>query len=188
MTVLIVGLILFLGGHSIRIVAPAWRDAQLARMGENGWKGLYSLVSLAGLVLLIWGYALARPDAPVLYEPPVWMKHVNATIMLLAFLALGIYQVPAGRLKPALKHPMLLATKLWAVGHLLANGDLASIILFGTFLLWAVADRIAVKRRGQPVPAPGPVSFDLLGLAVGLGLYLLFLFWAHAWLFGVAPL
>ncbi len=188
MTVLIFGLVLFLGGHSIRIAAPAWRDAQLTRMGENGWKGLYSLVSLVGLVLLIWGYILARPDAAVLYEPPVWMKHVNATIMLLALLALGIYQVPAGKLKPVLKHPMLLATMLWSLGHLLANGDLASIVLFGAFLVWAVADLMAVVRRGQPVPAPGPARNDLIGLAVGLALYLLFLFWAHAWLFGVTPL
>lgn len=188
MTVLILGLILFLGGHSIRIVAPAWRDAQFARLGEGPWKGAYSVISLVGFVLLVWGYGLARPDAPVLYEPPVWMKHVNATIMLLSMLSLGVSQVPAGRLKPVLKHPMLLATKLWAVGHLLANGDLASVLLFGAFLLWAVADRVALKRRNAPVPVPGPTSNDLIGLGLGLALYLLFLFWAHAWLFGVTPL
>lgn len=205
MTVLILGLILFLGVHSFRIVAPSWREAQYARLGEGPWKGMYSLVSFAGLVLLIWGYGLARADAPLLYEPPVWMKHVNATIMLLSMLSLGISQVPAGKLKPTLKHPMVLAVLLWSVGHLLANGDLASILLFGGFLVWSVAQILSYARRMAPVAAAEPVSSDLLavgvgpalsgptpydviGLGVGLALYLVFLLWAHSWLFGVAPL
>lgn len=188
MSILVVGLLLFLGGHSVRIVAPSFRDAQFARLGEGPWKGLYSLVSLAGLVLLIWGYALARPDAALVYEPPVWMKHVNATIMLLSMLSLGISQVPAGKLKPKLKHPMVLAVLLWSVGHLLANGDMASILLFGGFLAWSVAQLGSYARRNAPVAAPGPASNDLIGLGVGLALYLLLLFRAHEWLFGVTPL
>jgi len=188
MTILAIGLILFLGGHSIRALAPAFRDARFAAMGEGPWKGLYSLVALVGFGLLVWGYGLARPEAALLYEPPVWMKHVNATIMLLSMLVLGISQVPAGRLKPLLRHPMLLATTLWALGHLLANGDAASLLLFGGFLLWSIVDRVALERRGAPVPAPGPVVNDVIGLAVGLALYLLLLFTLHAWLFGVTPL
>lgn len=188
MTVLILGLILFLGIHSVRIVAPAWRDAQYARMGEGKWKGLYSVAALVGLLVLIWGYSLARPDAPVLYEPPVWMKHVNALVMLAAFIVMATNQRPAGAIKRAVRHPMLVSTKLWAFGHLLANGDLASVLLFGSFLAWAVADRISLKRRAPVAETPGTWRDDAFALVVGGVLYVVFLFWAHDWLFGVAPL
>jgi uncharacterized membrane protein len=168
MSLLITGLILFLGVHSMRIVAPGWRDERIAAMGEGPWRGLYSLVSIVGFVLLVWGYGLARPEAPVLYEPPIWMKHVTALLMVLAFVSLAIYAVPAGRLKPMLKHPMLVSVKIWALAHLLANGDLASILLFGAFLVWAVFDRISVKRRAAPIPAAGPVVNDVLAIVAGL--------------------
>ncbi|MBK8458655.1 MAG: NnrU family protein [Phyllobacteriaceae bacterium] len=188
MTVLILGLILFLGIHSLRMIAPAWRDAQYAKMGEGPWKGAYSAAALVGLVLLIWGYSLARADAALLYEPPVWMKHVNATIMLIAFIVMGTNQRPAGMIKRAVKHPMLVSTKLWAFGHLLANGDLASVLLFGSFLVWAVANRIAVGRRPATPQISGSWRDDVFAVVVGLALYLVFLLWAHSWLFGVAPL
>ncbi|GLS31111.1 Uncharacterized membrane protein [Mesorhizobium albiziae] len=187
MFLLIVGLIVFLGVHSVRIVAPDWREAQIARLGENGWKGLYSIVSLVGFVLLVWGYARAWPVAPVLYEPPVWMKHVTAALMLLAFISLMVWRFPAGRLKPVLKHPMLLAIKIWAFAHLLANGDLASLILFGSFLAWAVWDRIAVKRSGEATVAAGPVKWDFAAAVAATLLYILFVWKLHAWLFGVSP-
>jgi uncharacterized membrane protein len=188
MFLLILGLILFLGIHSVRIVAPDWRDAQRARLGENRWKGLYSLVSLVGFVLIVWGYARAWPVAPVLYEPPLWMRHVTLALMLPALISLMAFAFPAGRLKPALKHPMLAAIKLWAVAHLLANGDLASLLLFGSFLVWAVLDRIAVKRLGDRIPAPGPVKWDIVAVVAGTLLYVLFVWRLHAWLFGVSPL
>lgn len=185
MFVLVLGLIVFLGAHSIRIVAPAWRDGRVAAMGDGPWRGAYSLVSLIGLVLIVWGFGLARAETGLLYVPPIALRHVALLLMLLAFVCLGISVLPAGRLKPLLKHPMLVAVKIWAFAHLLANGETASVILFGAFLAWAVVDRISVKRRGASLAAPGPVKWDVIGLAVGGGLYLLFVWKLHAWLIGV---
>lgn len=187
MLLLILGLVVFLGIHSVRIAAPGWRDKQFTALGEGLWKGIYSLASLVGLVLLIWGYGRARQVAPILYEPPVSMKHIAAGLMLLSFVSLAVFIFPAGRLKPVLKHPFLVAVKIWAFAHLLANGDLASLILFGAFLAWAVIDRIAVGRRGETVPPPGPVKWDIFGVALGAVLYALFIWRVHLWLIGVPP-
>lgn len=191
MALLILGLIVFLGSHSIRILAPDLRSGMEARLGEGPWKGLYSLVSLIGLVLLIWGYGQARPGAAVLYVPPFWMAHVTALLMVFAFVFLMISVLPAGRLKPALKHPMLAAVKVWALAHLLANGDAASVVLFGAFLAWAVVDRISVGRRGRAgtltLAKAGPVSNDIIAVVVGLVFYGLFVWKLHLWLIGVQP-
>jgi uncharacterized membrane protein len=191
MLYLILGLVVFLGIHSIRIVAPQWRNAQLASMGEGKWKGLYSIASVIGFILLIWGYSVARPEAAFLYEPPVWMKHVTLTLMLFSFVFLGVSQVPAGRIKAAVRHPMLLAVKIWAFAHLLANGDAASLLLFLGLLAWAVIDRISVKRREASGEMPtvisaGPVTNDLIGVGLGVVLYVLFVWKLHEWLFGVS--
>ena len=193
MLVMIIGIIVFLGIHSVRIVAPRWRLARMEQWGEQKWKGLYSLVSIVGLALLVWGFGMARLEAPVLYEPPVWMKHITLLLMLLAFIFLGVFIARPGRLKPALKHPMLIAIKTWALAHLLANGDLASLILFLSFLAWAVFDRIALKRQARAglAPAtisPGPVSNDLIAVLIGLVLYGLFIWKLHAILIGVSPM
>ena len=188
MFLLIVGLVLFLGIHSVRILAPDWRSAQIERLGEGMWKGLYSLVSLVGLALVIWGYTRAWPLAPLLYEPLVWMKHITAALMLPALIIFMAFVLPPGRLKPALKHPMLVAIKVWAFAHLLANGDLASLLLFGSFLVWAVLDRIAAKRRGDPVLTVGPMQWDIAAVVAGTLLYLLFVWRLHFWLFGVSPI
>ena len=187
MIVLILGLILFLGIHSLRIVAPGWRDARFAAMGEGPWKGVYSLVAIVGLVLLIWGYGLARPEAMFFYEPPSWMKHAVALLMLIALIIFMVSQLPAGKMKPALKHPMLLSVKIWAFAHLAANGDLASILLFGSFMVWAVADRISLGKRDAPLPQEGPVTWDIVAIVAGVVIYLLFVWQLHAWLFGVLP-
>ena len=189
---LVLGLVLFLGVHAVSIVSPAGRDRWAARLGEGAFKGLYSLVSLLGLVLIVWGYGLAR-EAPVwLYQPPVAMRHLNALLMLPVFVLLLAAYLP-GHIQRAAKHPMLVAVKLWALAHLLANGTLADVLLFGGFLAWAVADRVSLKRRaaagrvrGVPV-LPASKANDLLALVGGLVLYLVFVFWAHAWLFGVRP-
>lgn len=188
MTIFLVGLALFLGAHSVSIFARGWRDAQVAAGGEGRWKGQYTLASLAGFALLVWGYGMAQPTAPVLYVTPFWMAHPVALLMLFAMLSLGVSQVPAGRLKPLLKHPMLVAVKIWAFAHLLINGDLASVLLFGAFLAWAVLDRISLKRRNAPIPAPGPATNDAIGLGLGLLLYGLFVWKLHEWLIGVAIL
>lgn len=188
MTVLVIGLILFFGVHSLRMVAPGFRDAQVARFGGDNWKGVFSLFALPGIILIVWGYALARPEAAFFYEPEVWVKHLNATIMAIAFVIMATNQRPEGLIKRTVKHPMLVSTLLWAAGHLLANGDMASILLFGSFLVWSVADLVSAVRRPASPVVPGTWRDDVFALVVGGGLYAVFLFWAHAWLFGVTPL
>lgn len=193
MLVMIIGIIVFLGIHSVRIVAPRWRLAKMQEWGEGKWKGLYSVVSIVGLALLIWGFGMARLEAPILYEPPVWMKHITLLLMLFAFIFLGVFIAKPGRMKPALKHPMLIAIKTWALAHLLANGDLASLILFVSFLAWAVFDRIALKRQARAGLAPtaitpGPVTNDIIAILIGLVLYGLFIWKLHAVLIGVSPM
>ena len=187
MSLLVLGLILFLGIHSVSILAPAWRDRQIERRGEKLWKGLYALISLAALVLLIHGYGVARQAPLVLYAPPPALRHVAMLLMLPVFPLLFAAYLP-GRLQRAARHPMLLAVMFWAAAHLLANGTLADLLLFGGFLVWAVADRISVGRRAVPRRVPGaPPSTvnDIAALAGGLVVYAGLLFWGHAWLTGV---
>jgi len=192
MIVLVAGLVLFLGIHSVSIVAPGWRSAQVARRGERAWKGLYSIVSGVGLALLIVGYGLARREPVVLYTPPVALRHVALLLMVPAFPLLFAAYLP-GRIRSAAKHPFLLAIKLWATAHLLANGTMADVLLFGAFLAWAVADRISVKRRSaaeahDAPAAPARPMNDLIAVVGGLAAYVVIVFWAHRWLIGVSPL
>ena len=190
MTLLITGLLLFLGVHSTAIIAPEWRTAQVARRGEAAWKGLYALLSIAGFVVLIYGYGVARQSPVVLYTPPTFTRHLALLLMLPVFPLLIAAYLP-GRIKTAAKHPMLLAVKLWALAHLLANGSLHDVVLFGTFLAWAVADRISMKRRtvarAVPVASARPMN-DAIALAGGLAVYAVFVLWAHLKLIGVSPL
>jgi uncharacterized membrane protein len=190
MPLLIIGLVLFLGIHSVSIVTPAWRDAQIARHGEGVWKGLYSVVSLAGFVLLLYGFAMARQSPLVVYSPPTALRHLALALMLPVFPLLLAAYLP-GRIKTATKHPFLLAVKIWATAHLLANGTLPDVLLFGSFLVWAVLDRISVKRRTvqHVVPgAPPTPANDAIAVVAGLAIYVLFVLWAHKWLVGVSPL
>lgn len=190
---LIVGLVLFLGVHSVSIVSPLGRNALAQRMGENAYKGVYTLVSFAGLALIIWGYGLARQAPVLLYTPPTGLRHVAALLMLPVFVLLLAAYLP-GRIQRAAKHPMLLAVKLWALAHLLANGTLADVLLFGGFLAWAVADRISVKRRGaagllRVAPqVQGRAFNDAIAVVGGLALYAVTVVWLHAWLIGVRPM
>lgn len=190
MTLLVAGLILFLGIHSISIVAPAWREAQIARHGERVWKGVYALASLAGLLLLIHGYGVARQTPWVLYAPPVALRQVALLLMVPVFPLLFAAYLP-GRLQRTAQHPMLLAVKFWATAHLLANGTMADVLLFGAFLVWAVADLISVKRRANPRHVPGappsPLN-DVVAVVGGLMVYVAFLFWIHVRMTGVSPL
>ena len=190
MLLFIVGLVIFLGIHSVAIVSPGWREAQIAQRGERAWKGLYSVVSIVGFALLIYGYGLARHSPVVLYTPPTMLRHIALLLMIPVFPLLLAAYLP-GRIQTAAKHPMLLAVKIWATAHLLANGTLVDVLLFGAFLVWAALDRIAAKRRAQPRAVPGarPSSLnDLKAIAGGLVLYAVFLVWGHAWLIGVSPL
>ena len=185
---LIVGIVLFLGIHSTRMVAPAFRDRMVAERGENLWKGVYSLVSLIGLVVLIWGFGQARMVAPILWMPPTWLAHINLLLMIPALILLVASQLPPGYMKKAVKHPMILSVKIWAFGHLLANGDLAALVLFVSFLGWAVWNRIAVKRRGDPVYDNPVIRYDIIAAVVGLAIYMWLILQGHAWLFGVPPI
>lgn len=188
MPILIAGLVIFLGVHSIVIFAPQVRTQARAKLGEGPWKGLYSLVALLGFVLIVYGFGLARQSPTVLYTPPHWMRHVTFLVMLPVFPLIVAAYLP-GRIKTALKHPMLAAVKFWALAHLLSNGTLADVLLFGGFLAWAVVDRISLKRRAQVVPTAASGRFnDVIAVVLGLALYALFIGWAHLKLFGVSPL
>ena len=146
MGMLVLGLVLFLGAHSVRIFADNARTRAIARLGEMGWKGLYSVVSLIGFGLIIWGFAQARQQPVVLWSPPAMLKHLNSLFTLLAFVLLAAAYVPRNSIRARLHHPMILGVKLWAFGHLLATAKLADLVLFGAILLWAVLDFRAARR------------------------------------------
>jgi len=189
--ILILGLLIFLGAHSIRILGPGWRAAQITRWGERPWRGLYSLAAAVGLALIIWGYHLAQAQPVVLWAPPQWMRQVGALLTVPAFVLLAAAYVPGNRIKAALGHPMLAGVKLWAFAHLLANGTLAAVVLFGAFLVWAAADFASARRRdrraGTRYPA-GTVVGDAAVVVVGLVAWAAFAFLLHGWLIGVRPL
>lgn len=190
MWMLIVGLILFLGAHSVRIFAEGWRTRAIARLGEMGWKGLYSVVSLIGFGLIIWGFAQARMQPVVLWSPPAMLKHLNSLFTLLAFVLLAAAYVPRNSIRARLHHPMILGVKLWAFGHLLATAKLADVVLFGAFLLWAILDFRAARGRDRALGttyAAGSMGGTLVTLVVGVVAWAAFAFWAHAAWIGIAP-
>ena len=184
---LLLGILLFFGVHSASIVALPLRDTLVAK-SENSWKGLYTFASIVGIILMVRGYADLRQTPTILYVAPLWMRHV-ATLLLLPVFVLFVAPYFPGRIKTALKHPQLVAIKLWAFAHLLVNGTIADVLLFGSFLIWAVADRISLKHRpARPLPgAPESAANDIFAIVIGLVLYFGFVFWAHEWLFGVRP-
>jgi uncharacterized membrane protein len=188
-SILVTGLILFFAAHAVSIISVSWRDRVAERIGEGSWKGIYAVVSAVGLALIVWGYGSARLDPITLYHPPLWLRHVALLLLVFVFPLLLATYLP-GRIQTITKHPMLTATKLWAVAHLLANGTLADVILFGSFLVWAVADRISMKhRRQRPLPGAPPSKLnDVTAVAGGLAMYVAFVLWLHAWLIGVPPL
>jgi uncharacterized membrane protein len=190
MLVFLIGLILFLGAHSVRIVADDWRSARIAQWGEGAWKGLYSVVSIIGLVLLVWGYGQTRTAPIDLWQPPMFTRHLASLLTLPAFILLAAAYVPGTRIRARLGHPMVLGVKLWALAHLLANGRLADLLLFGGFLLWAVADFRAARardRRDGVVRTAGPASRDAIAVLVGIGAWAAFAFVLHGSLIGVMP-
>jgi uncharacterized membrane protein len=190
MVLLIIGLLLFLGVHSVRILAEDWRGVTRTRIGENAWKGAYSLLSLVGLVLICYGYGAARQQPVLLWASPVWTRHLAALLTLPAFVLLAASQVPGNAIKARLRHPMLLGVKLWAAAHLLANNTLADVLLFGAFLAWAALDFRAARQRDRalqtvyPAGRSGPTLVAVVG---GLVAWAVFAFWAHGVLIGVRP-
>lgn len=190
MSLLVLGLVLFLGMHSARIVAEGPRQAFIARRGPGAWKGLYTLVSLAGFALLVWGYSVARQQPTVLWAAPTWARHAASLLTLLSFVLLAAAYVPGNAIKARLHHPMVLGVKVWAFAHLLANNTLADLLLFGGFLAWSIANFAAARRRDRAagtVYPPGQASRTLLAVVVGAVAWALFAFWAHGWLIGVRP-
>ena len=187
---LILGLALFLAPHSVRIVADDWRTARIATMGERKWKLAYTIVSIAGFALIVYGYGQARMAPVVLYTPPVWTKHVAALLTLPAFILITAAYVKGTRIKARVGHPMILGVKVWAFAHLIANGTLADVVLFGAFLAWAVPDYIASRRRDRAAGVaypPGPVSRDLIAIGAGGLAWAIFGFVLHGPLIGVRP-
>jgi uncharacterized membrane protein len=188
MTLLLAGLLVFLGVHSVSIVAPRWRDSLAERWGMAAWRGAYSLIALAGFLLIVRGYAEARLAPQVLWVAPLPVRHVAAVLLLPVFPALLAAYLP-GRLRTLLKHPMLVAVKAWAMAHLLVVGTVASTLMFGAVLAWAVVDRISLKRRPlRATPAlPESPWNDVLAIGLGLAIYAFLVVKGHWLLIGVAP-
>jgi uncharacterized membrane protein len=191
MLTLLVGLLLFLGIHSTRIFADDWRTATVAKIGPLPWKGLYSVLSLLGFVVLVWGFRMARQDTLVLWSSPAWMKHVTAVLMMVSFILIAAAYIPRNSIKARLHHPMVLGVTVWALGHLLSNGVAADVLLFGAFLLWAVLSFRAARQRDRAnhiVYPPGNAISTTITIAVGLVGWSVFALFLHGPLIGVRPL
>ncbi len=191
MPVLILGLVLFLGLHSLRIFADGWRARQIERWGLKRWKILYSLVAITGFVLICWGFGLARQHPVLLYVPPLWLRHLNALFTLVAFVLFAAARVPRNVFKARLHHPQVLAVKIWAFGHLLATGMLHDVVLFGAFLLWAIVLFAASRRRDRAagtVYPTGTLRGNILTVVIGVVVWAVFALWLHLWLIGVNPM
>lgn len=189
MEILVIGLIFFLGVHSVRIFADGWRTATIARIGIGPWKGLYTLASIAGLVLLVWGYGMTRA-APALWYPPLWTRHITALLMIVSFILLAAAYVPGNAIKAKIGHPMIVGVKTWAFAHLLSNGRAGDVLLFGAFLVWAILDFKAARGRdkaaGTTYPSLG-AGRTVMAVAAGLVAYVAFALWLHIMLIGVRP-
>lgn len=190
MSALIAGLAIFLGMHFIHVFAPDWRAAQITRLGANAWKGIFTVASLIGFGLLVWGYGEARLTPTVIWEPPRGLRHLSSLLMLPAFILLVAAYVPGNRIKAMVGHPMTASVKLWAFAHLIANGNLADVLLFGTFLIWAIMSFVTGRKRdrlsGKTYPV-GPMSRTMITIAVGSAAFALFAGFLHVKLIGVSP-
>ena len=191
MTYLVAGIALFVGAHSVRLVAPDWRARFIATHGENTWKGIYSVLSLAGLVLMIYGFGLSRADPVFLWSPPVWTRHLALPLTLLAFILFAAAYVIPNPIKHKIGHPMYAGLKLWALAHLMANGRLGDVLLFSTLLIWAIAGFTISRRRDRLAGVSHPVGGARNTVAVvviGCAMWALFAFWLHRLVIGVPPI
>ncbi|ASW07252.1 NnrU family protein [Rhizobium sp. 11515TR] len=191
MALLILGIVLFLGLHLIRVVAPGLRTSLIASLGEGGWKIAYSIASIIALIILIYGFGQARDMTPI-WTPPFWMSHITILLMLFALICLVASLLPAGHIAVRTKHPMVLSVKIWALAHLLSNGDGAAILLFAAFLAWGVILRISLKRReraGEITLRPFvSAKYDVYAIIIGVIVWALIIWKLHAWIIGVSPL
>jgi uncharacterized membrane protein len=191
MAILILGLVIFLGLHTTRIVSESGRERAIARLGEGPWKGIYSALSAIGFVLIVWGFARARYDSPRLWTPLPAARHITMLLMLIALILLASYLFKRSRITFAVHHPMVWSVLLWSVGHLIANGSAADLVLFGAFLVWSIADLASAyardRRTGFVYPEP-QLAATAGAVIVGLIVYALLIGGLHLWLFGVSPL
>ena len=208
MTQLILGLILFLGAHSVRIWADGWRNQTIEAYGEKAFKGVYALVSILGFYLLVVGYGEARLQTVALWNPPIFTKHISMLLMLLSSILLVATYIPRNHFKMRLGHPMVLSVKVWALSHLLANGNLADLVLFGSFLIWAVLNFRSARARDRALllnlndaedPAAEPLTESestnqpkllstIITLVGGIAIWALITFVLHAKIVGVSPM
>ncbi|MDQ7728598.1 NnrU family protein [Halomonas sp. SpR8] len=188
MTIMIIGLLIFLGSHSARIFAESWCQQQIAKRGETSWKIAYSAVSIVGLGIAIYGFGQMRLDPLFIWHPPMGLRHAVALLMVPAFIMLVAAYVPGNAIKAKLGHPMMLSVKIWAFAHLLVNGRLGDIIFFAAFLIWAILAFKAAKKRDRLTP-PAPLSTNkkatVATVLVGLIAYVVFAFYLHTALIGV---
>lgn len=190
MSYMVLGLLLFLGVHSVRMFAEDWRSKMIDKLGEGSWKGLYTVVAIVGFVLIIWGYGQSRSNMVWLWVPPIWTAHLAALLTIPAFVLLAAAYVPGTHMKAKLGHPMVLSVKVWALAHLLANGTLADVVLFGSFLIWAIINFSKSRRRDRAagiVREAVGASRDIIAVVVGLAVWLVVAFYLHGLLIGVRP-
>ena len=187
---LVAGLLIFLGVHSVRIFAEGWRTQMLQLMGEGVYKGMYSLLAVLGFGLIAYGFGVARETPVMLWNPPIGMRHVASLLTVIAFVLLAATYVPRNGIKARVHHPMVLAVKAWALGHLLANGSVAHVLLFGSFLAWGVVNFIAARRRdraaGTQYPT-GTLAGTSVTVVVGVAAWAVFAFKLHGLLIGIRP-
>jgi uncharacterized membrane protein len=193
MTLLIAGLVLFIVTHLLRPFAPGLRNAAIAALGKPGWMAVHGVLSLISLALIAYGFVEARSNGgAVLYYPPKFMAHIALTLMLIASICLIAGFLPAGHIRTKMKFPILVAIKIWALAHLLANGESYSVLLFVTILAWAVILRITLKKRIAAGETELPVfvsaKYDLISVVAGLALYAAIVFWLHLLVIKVSPL
>lgn len=189
MAILIIGLIVFLGAHTFRTIAPAGREAAIARLGESGYKGLFTITSLIGFVLIVWGFARTAGAPEFLYAPPFWLRHVTELLVLVALILAVASSLPPSHISKIARHPLLVGTLLWALAHLFVNGEVGTTVLFGAFLIWAIVDLFGQRGRAA-VDKPAAPSWrnDILAVVVGAAVYGVLVWRAHQWLFGVSPI
>lgn len=190
MFIMIIGLVLFLGTHSVRIIADDWRTHQINQRGENLWKAVYSVIALAGFVMIVHGYAEARLNPIAVWQPPLWLKNTMAILLLPTFILIIAAYLPGTRIKSWSGHPMAASVKLWGLAHLIANGNLADIILFGSFMVWAIFDYRASRQRDKKAGkryAFAGYNRDAVAVILGVILWLAFVVYLHQWLIGVQP-
>lgn len=191
MTALLAGLIVFVGVHSIRIISDDFRTRQIEKVGISTWRAMYAALSLLGIVLIVAGYGAARAAPQVLWHPPVWLIHLAILLTIPAFILIAASFVPGTRIRNKVGHPLLLGVKIWALAHLMANGTLADVVLFGAFLIWSVAAYASARKRDRKagtIYIVGPPQRDVFAIIGGLVVWVVFALWLHRWLFGVAPL